>query len=155
MKALFLGIGNENRADDSIGPRVAEALLQDVALRRAGVAIVAHSGEGASLMDLWDGVLQVVVVDAMRSGAPCGTVRRFDACREPLTDSVFHYSSHLFGLAEAVEMARALNRLPRQLVIFGIEGTRYDFGAPPSPQVLKALPGVIAAVRKELVAAYA
>lgn len=155
MKTLFLGIGNENRGDDAAGPRVAMALRDDVILRRAGIAVIAHGGEGASLMDLWEGMEHVVVVDAMRSGASLGTVRRFDAVRTPLPAAIFHYSSHLFGLAEAVEMARALSRLPRRLILFGIEGRHYDFGSEPSSQVIKALPRLIAAVRKELVGVHA
>lgn len=143
MRALFLGIGNAQRGDDALGPFVANQLLDDIALKKAGVDILDHGGEGVSLMDLWQDQDLVVVVDAMKSGAKTGTVAFFDAVREPLQDSVFHYSSHLFGLAEAVEMARALDRLPKKLFILGVEGKTFDFGKGFSPSVKKALPSVV------------
>ncbi|NTV47465.1 MAG: hydrogenase maturation protease, partial [Chlorobiales bacterium] len=91
----------------------------------------------------------VVIVDAMKSKSPVGTVRRFEALREKLGTGMFHYSSHLFGLAEAVEMARVLGQLPKELIIYGIEGASFAFGAPLSPAVAAVLPEVEAKVRRE------
>ena len=45
-------------------------------------------------------------------------------------------SSHGMGVFEAVGLARALGRLPRRLWIVGIEGERFDLGAPTSAAVL-------------------
>ena len=47
-----------------------------------------------------------------RSGAAPGTTRRLDASRERLPAELFRGSTHALGLAEAVELARALDRLP-------------------------------------------
>jgi hydrogenase maturation protease len=102
-------------------------------------------------MELWVGARKVVIVDAMTSGAPVGTVRRFDAAADRLSGGTFYYSSHLFSLAEAVEMARQLNRLPESLIVYGIEGHSYSFGAPLSPEVEAALPALEEAVRGEFV----
>lgn len=143
MKAMFLGIGNAQRGDDALGPHIASLLLEDPAMRAAGVDVLPHGGEGVSLMELWEGQDRVVVVDAMKSGARVGTVACFDVAQTPLASGVFHYSSHLFGLAEAVEMARALDRLPREIFVIGVEGKTYDFGAPFSPSVSKAIPRVL------------
>jgi len=49
------------------------------------------------------------------------------------------------GLAEAIGLARAMGRLPRRLTLYGIEARRFDFGAPPSPAVLR---GVAEAARR-------
>ncbi len=38
-------------------------------------------------------------------------------------------SSHAFGLAQAVELARTLKALPPRLLIFGIEAVIFDPGA--------------------------
>jgi hydrogenase maturation protease len=38
------------------------------------------------------------------------------------------YSTHAFGVAEAVEMDRALGGLPRRLTIYGIEGANFAAG---------------------------
>jgi hydrogenase maturation protease len=48
---------------------------------------------------------------------------------------MFHYSTHRFGLAEAVETARALGLLPGSLRVFGIEGQDFGAGIGLSPAV--------------------
>lgn len=128
--SLFLGVGNRDRGDDGVGPFLAEKFEKDGVLTQAGVDVIAHSGEGASLMSLWEGMEKVVVVDAMSSRRKAGLIQRFNALKEPLQGGVFRYSSHLFGLAEAVEMARTLGTLPKELIVYGIEGGQFTFGEP-------------------------
>ncbi|MBY0431572.1 MAG: hypothetical protein K2Q10_10265, partial [Rhodospirillales bacterium] len=67
--------------------------------------------------------------DCMRSGATVGTVRRFDVADTPLPAECMMASSHLFGVGQAVEMARLLGRLPRWMSIIGIEGRNFEYGA--------------------------
>jgi hydrogenase maturation protease len=141
---LILGIGNRFRADDGAGPVVAERLR--VLRFPAGE----HSGEGAGLIDAWDGQGRVIVADATQSGTPPGTIRRLDAMEQRLETGLFRYSSHLFGLAEAVEMARALGRLPRDLVIWGIEGGEWGFGESLTPAVDQAADEVVRRIAAEI-----
>ena len=51
--------------------------------------------------------------------------------------------THAFGLAEAVELARALRRLPQRLVLVGVEAVGFDYGAPLSPEVAAAVHGAV------------
>ena len=37
-------------------------------------------------------------------------------------------STHALGLADAVELARSLGRLPQRVVVYGIEGAAFEFG---------------------------
>ncbi|HAX92285.1 MAG TPA: hydrogenase maturation protease [Rhodospirillaceae bacterium] len=149
MTVLFLGVGNLQRADDGAGPALAERLAADQSFAKKGIEVQPHSGEGASLMPLWEGADRVVIVDAMKSGKPLGTICRFDAINDTLKPDVFRYSSHLFGLAEATELSRALGTLPKAMIIYGIEGEEFTFGAAMSAQVEAALAEVETAVRKE------
>ncbi len=151
MGLLFLGIGNLHRGDDGVGPFLAARLSENKTLAAKGVRVLDHSGEGASLIEDWSGADKVVIVDAMKSGAKHGTVRRFAPIDETLSSGVFRYSSHLFGLAEAVEMARRLGKLPKEMIIFGVEGKNFDFGAPLSKSVEKAA----AKVEQEVLKAFA
>lgn len=140
MKLIVLGIGHPFRGDDGIGPLVAEAVA---ALKLPGVIALAHHGEGTDLMERWAGFNAVVMVDATRSDAPAGTIRRWDALAEKLPAALFPKSSHLFGLAEAVEMARLLGRLPPHLTVIGIEGDSFAAGTELSPSVQAVLPVVV------------
>ena len=41
----------------------------------------------------------------------------------------FRSSTHAFGVGDAVELARALGRLPRRVVVYGVEGADFAAGA--------------------------
>jgi hydrogenase maturation protease len=114
---LVIGVGNPWRGDDGAGIEVA---------RRLGG--VAFEGDGTGLIDVWgDANREVVVIDAAASGRTPGTIHRFDARAAPLPAHSLRSSSHHFGVADAVELARSLDRLPPVLRVYAIEGE--DFGA--------------------------
>ena len=123
---LLIGVGLEGWRDDAAGVRAAR-LVRALLWPRARV--VECAGNTAALLEAWQGEPFVVVVDAMFSGAPAGTVRRLDTARKPLPADLFRGSTHGLGLAEAVELARSLGRLPPALVIYGIEGADFGLGA--------------------------
>jgi hydrogenase maturation protease len=130
---LVIGIGNELRGDDGAGVAVARRLR---AAAPDEIEIAVHQGEAAGLIDVWRGRTTAVVVDAMRSGAPPGTIRRLDASREPLPGWVRGSSStHALGLREAIELARTLERLPSRLIVYAIEGSSFQTGSPLTDRV--------------------
>ncbi len=134
---MVIGVGNLYRGDDGVGPLVAQKLREKklpetVSISGGGVGI------GTSLMDSWSGASVVIIIDAMNSGDLPGKIHRFDAHREPLSKMFFPCSTHHFGVAEAVELARAIDRLPPSLIIYGIEGKSFEQGIGLSPQVLEA-----------------
>ena len=118
---LIIGIGNRFRRDDGVGPWVAETL------QNAGRQVHIHAGDGTALLDLFAVHGDIILIDATKSGAAPGDLVSIDARSAPLHADMFHYSTHRFGLAEAVETARALDLLPARLWVYGIEGQ--DFGA--------------------------
>jgi hydrogenase maturation protease len=80
-------------------------------------------------MDAWAGARAVILVDAVLTGAAPGTVHRFDASEHALPALTGAASSHDLGLAEALELARALGSLPPQVIVLGIEGDDFGPGA--------------------------
>lgn len=52
----------------------------------------------------------------------------------PIPADSFHYSTHTVSVAEAVEMARVMGRLPDRLLIYGIEGADFGSGDGLSPR---------------------
>jgi hydrogenase maturation protease len=140
-EALVVGLGQRERGDDAIGPAVAAALA---AQRLPGVRVIEHE-DPVRLLEEWDGADLVVVVDAVRSGQRPGMVRVLDA-RDPLPRRVAGGGTHAFGLAAAVELARALGRLPPRLVIVGVEAGHFGIGEPLSPAVAAALGPAVRAV---------
>ena len=137
-------VGNRWRCDDGAGLHVARRL------RALGVEALEQEGEPAGLIDAFEGADSLVVVDAVSSGSAPGTVHRLEAGEQPLPSELFGASTHLLGLAEAIELARALGRLPAQVVVYGIEGAVFDAGDRLSPAVAEAVERVAEAVREEV-----
>jgi hydrogenase maturation protease len=130
-------VGNEFRGDDAAGLAIARAVDPG-----PGVTVREFDGEVIGLLDVWGDADNVVIVDAVRSGAVAGTVHRFDASAEPVPAAFSHSSSHTIGVGDAIELARGLGRLPRRVLIFGVEGVRFDAGAALSPEVAEVLDDV-------------
>ena len=82
-------------------------------------------------------------------GSEPGTIRRYDAHERPLPSVFSRSSTHSFGVAEAVELARALGRLPARVVVFGIEGRDFTPGEGLSPDVDAAVDEVVRRVTEE------
>jgi hydrogenase maturation protease len=134
---VIIGIGNEFRGDDGAG-LVAAGILKAEGL--AGVEIKQESGEGAILLESWQGYETAIIIDAARGGATPGTIHRFEIKDEPLPRSMFNScSSHAFSVVEAVEMGKLLNRLPVNLIIYGIEGKSFGMGLGLSDEIQKAV----------------
>lgn len=146
MTRLVIGAGNETCGDDAAGLLV----LRAVAARApAGVSCIEAPPDGLALLDLWRGAPLAVVVDAACSGAPPGTVHRIDAAG-PLPATLRPFTSHGFGIVEAIELARALDRLPGRLLVYGIEGARFAPGDALSPEVAAAIDAVAERVLADL-----
>jgi hydrogenase maturation protease len=147
MTTCVVGVGNPLRGDDAAGLSVLRLLETEPPDR---VRLIACEGEPLSLLTAWKGCGTTYVVDATRSGLPPGTVRRFEADDAPLPDDLQHSSTHLIGVAEAIELGRTLGKLPLRTILIGIEGARFDAGAGLSPEVARAVEEVADAIRKEV-----
>lgn len=148
-KVLVIGIGNPYRSDDAAGLIAARRIKERVP---DYVEVIEESGDGAALMEAWKGSGKVILVDAVSSGQKPGTVYRFDAGAQSIPTKFFHYSTHAFSVAEAVELARELNRLPAQLIVYGIEGKNYESGFELSPEVESSVKEVVNRVIQEITA---
>ena len=121
---IVAGVGNPWRGDDAAGLAVAR--------RVDGLAL---EGDATALLDVFGLADCVIVVDACSSAATPGTVRWFDARATPLPVAVLRSSTHAFGVADAIELARTLGRLPPTLEVYAIEGRDFSLGDSLSPAV--------------------
>jgi hydrogenase maturation protease len=146
-RILVIGVGNEYRSDDAVGLVVARRLRQ---LSIGNVTVIEASGEGTDLMESWKGADTVIIVDAASSGAKPGTIHRIDARAQRIPTGLLRYSTHAFSVGEAVELARAMNRLPPRMVVYGVEGERFDEGTTLSRAVQGSVDTVVDLVLKQL-----
>jgi hydrogenase maturation protease len=146
---LVIGIGNPDRGDDAAGLAVARKIRE--ATKPGEVTVRELIGDQLGLLDAWTGATAVYVVDAVSSGGTPGTVYEFDAA-DALTERFRHRGTHTFSLADVIELARALDRLPRHLAGFGIEGAAFAIGTGLSPQVQAAVEEVTNLLLQEITA---
>jgi hydrogenase maturation protease len=139
---LILGCGNRDRGDDAAGVLVAEHL------RDLGLDARICSGQALELIDAWNGVDDIVIVDAVMTGGPAGKVWLWDGERLPLPETL-SLSTHGFGVAEAIRLAHVLGCLPKRLRVFGIEGSRFEFRSGISPEVLCAVKALVTQITAE------
>ncbi len=102
------------------------------------------------MIESWSGAESVILIDAVVTGAAPGAISVWDARTAPVSRDAFRASTHSFGVAEAVELARALGRLPGSLAIYGIEGTNFERGSRPAPEVLAAVEELARRIAKDL-----
>ncbi|MEJ5250747.1 MAG: hydrogenase maturation protease [Chthonomonadetes bacterium] len=138
-RTLLIGIGNVYRRDDGVGI---------VAVRRArpllppSVEVLEWTGDLMTLLEIWQGS-RCVVVDALRSGGTPGEILRMEAHREPLPVEGRFSCTHSIGLEEVIALAHVLNKLPLELIVYGIEGDDFGEGEGLSLEVEKAVDDVV------------
>lgn len=144
---LVIGVGNEMRSDDALGLIVARKVAERCPKT---ISTIEQSGEGAALMASWQGKETVVVIDAVQSGAASGSLFRFDVHHEPIPRKFFHYSTHDFSVAEAIELARVLKTLPPRMIVYGVEGASFEPGIGLSPAAESASEIVVESICQDL-----
>ncbi len=148
-EVLVLGIGNASRGDDAVGLVVANRVGEQ---GLPGIAVRACPPDGMALLDEWQGMHSVVIIDAATSNVAPGTITRFEAGDQALPAKAVIPSTHMFGVVQAIELARTLGRLPKRVTVFAIEGASFDHGAELSPAVERAVDDAVQRVVEEVTA---
>jgi hydrogenase maturation protease len=150
VKTLVLGLGNPLVTDDSVGLRVAEA-LKPLLAGRADVEVSEDYWGGLRLMERMIGFDRAVVVDAIQTGAPPGTIHLLTPDGIPTQRSA---SAHDVNLSTALEFGRQAGlKLPANadIQLVGIEAEDIlTFGEQCTPSVRAAVPLAIEAVLRAL-----
>jgi hydrogenase maturation protease len=148
-RVVVIGVGNALRGDDAAGLAVAENVRAHAPDR---VAVRVCEGEPSRLIDAFGDADVVFVVDAVSTGAPVGTLHRFDASHAPVPSRELRSSTHALGIGETLELARALGRLPQRAVVFGLEGSEFGAGEGMTPAVEEGVVRASATVLEEVAA---
>lgn len=161
MNTLILGIGNEWASDDGVGPEVVRRLqgrMQDPGgIPETGGAQAAAADfrilaqPDLSLLDLLPGYTALLVVDAVVSASPPGTIHHEKWQPGALAArGVERASSHGFGVRELLEMGAVLGKLPTRVELWGIEIASTEPGRGLSAKVAGAVDGVVEALVERL-----
>lgn len=147
MDVLVIGVGNVYRGDDGAGLAVIDMLR---AKNLLSARLLKSGGDCCDLLDAWQNEETAIVIDAISSGAPPGTLYTFDALAQILPGNVSFHSTHAFGVAEAIALGGLLGQLPATLFLYAIEGKNFTTGVGLSQEVEFAVREVVRRVECDL-----
>src|SRR5512142_1104173 len=112
MKVTVIGIGQSMRGDDAAGLEAVRRwqLGYPATATRPGVQVQYAELPGLALLDMLEGFDAAVLVDALQSAAPAGTVHRL-ALDELDSFSNGAKSAHGWGVAETLQLGHQLGTL--------------------------------------------
>ncbi|NQS90943.1 MAG: hydrogenase maturation protease [Chloroflexi bacterium] len=145
------------RGDDEVGLEIVRRWMEEQHVDYPEGLIEAEIMEspGINLLGALAGLDAAVLVDAVQSGAPAGTVHKLS--EEDLAAFADGSGSvHGWGAAETLSLGRQLapEDLPKTIIVIGVEGVQFTLGAGLSPTVLASIPeavGMISEVVGELI----
>ena len=149
---LVLGLGNTLLGDDGIGAAVINQFLQEQEedLWEGQADFLDGGTQGLALLGPLSGREAIIVVDAIRMGAPAGTTRTFSASEIFQMGASRSGTSHEGNAGELLAFAKMLDELPGKVFIVGIEPKDTATGFGLSDPVQDALPGATIRVRELL-----
>ncbi len=148
MKTLVLGLGNPLLGDDAIGLVVAGRLRERLR-DRGDVLVQEEEAGGLRLMERLTGFQSAIVVDAIVTGGPPGTIRRLSSGEIPTQRTAV---AHGIDLPRALELGRALGlEMPSRVRVVAIEAESVlEFRNGLTPAVAAAVEPAVEAVLEEL-----
>lgn len=142
-----IGVGNVWRGDDAVGLQAVRRLRERLG---PSVEVVEAEGDGLAILDLMEGIDHVILIDAVQGEGRPGTTVRLDLSTETRWGALIPCSTHAIGIADAIDLARTLGRLPKQIILYGIEIESVDSGVSLSGSVREGLDIVVEQVYQEV-----
>jgi hydrogenase maturation protease len=151
MRIAVIGIGQSLRGDDAAGLEAVRLWQGKYPETAQKVRVELSELPGLSLLDLLEGIEAAILVDAVHSSAPPGTLTRLgsDDLAAFNPDS---QSAHGWGVAETLHLGRSLNpSLAKcRLTLIGIAGMNFKVGAGLSSEVQAALVEAVENIEREV-----
>jgi hydrogenase maturation protease len=143
-KALVC-LANPNRGDDAFAWIVADQLICE---GETPFSVIRSSGDITDLLDIFSSHRKVIVLDAMETD-DLVPIKKWNAKEESLPASLSGTSSHVLGVGQAIELSRALDKMPDELIVVGVKGVNFQMGEELSSEMRSMIPEVIAYIRHE------
>ncbi len=144
---LIIGLGNPLRGDDGVGVRAVQMLAEQTL--PASVEVIDGGTRGLDIINLMTGRRRVILIDAADVGRPPGQFARFTVDEARFLGSDQHFSVHTAGLRDALLLAQALDMLPSEVIIFGVQPVHLEWDNALSAKVEATLPNLVEAVLAE------
>jgi hydrogenase maturation protease len=143
MRTLVIGVGNLLRTDDGVGIQVIRNLNNFV----PGVDTLDAAMGGVEILEAMRGYDQVIIVDAIESGAEPGTIFRVNLAEGEEPPVISH--SHGIDLITTLNLGRQLygEEMPGKIILFAVEAEdSTTISDEPTPKVRAAIQETIKAI---------
>lgn len=118
---IIIGVGNEHRKGDGLGPAVVRRLQEGVSCDVADWDLAIIDGDILGLLPLLHGYRRALIVDAvLLPESPPGTVVFWRVDQHAIPVDSFLPSSHALSLSHVLELARVLGDLPAYCAVMGV-----------------------------------
>jgi hydrogenase maturation protease len=146
-RLLILGLGNLLCTDDGVGPAAAQAIAETRVVPD-DVQVLDGGTLGLALLSYLEDAEQAILVDAIDTDAPPGTLVRLEG--DDVGPAVAaRLSVHQVGVSDLIEAARWRGRIPPTLVLLGLVPESTELGITLSPRVQAGMPALLNAVVDE------
>jgi len=145
---LVLGIGNLIMTDDGVGVRVVH-LLQERYHFPDTVTVMDGGTLGLDLLHYLEGIRRLLVVDAVETGGPPGTLVRLTGDEINIAFRT-KLSPHQMGLQDLLLVAELQGFAPEEMVLLGVQPGEIGMGIELTPAVEEQVEPLINAVLNEL-----
>jgi len=147
-KTLILGVGNILLSDDGVGVHVIQRLQETVELPE-GVEVLDGGTKGMDLLVYLEGVSRLLIVDAVETGGPPGTLTRLTGDQVPAYLSL-KMSPHEIGLPDMLFAAKLRDLYPEEVVVWGVQPATTEVGLDLSPPVATQVDTLVERILEEL-----
>src|SRR5208283_3032405 len=118
---LVLGLGNTLLSDDGVGPALLDQLSGSAQRWEGQVEFMDGGTQGLALLGRLSGRKALIIVDAVKTGAPPGTIHRMTLAELRSVNPGHASSSHEGNAGELLAAAQLLDELPARLFVIGVE----------------------------------
>ena len=145
---LVLGIGNLIMTDDGVGVRVVH-LLQERYRFPETVRVLDGGTLGLDLLHYLEGVKRLLVVDAVETSGPPGTLVRLTGDEINIAFRT-KLSPHQMGLQDLLLVAELQGFNPEEMILLGVQPGEIEMGTELTAVVEGQVEPLVAQVLKEL-----
>jgi hydrogenase maturation protease len=149
-ETLVLGLGNILLADEGVGVRVIERLLERYRFPE-GVRVMDGGTLGLDLLPYLEDASRLLVVDAVQARKPPGTLVRLEGDQIPVFLDASKVSPHQEGLQDLLAVATLKGYLPDEVIFWGAQIESLGVGLELSPAVATQVDALVSKVLEELV----
>lgn len=132
--AIVLCLGSSGWGDEAVALACAEVL------KRHGLPVQSMRGDPNDIADAWHTVRHAIVIDTRKSrhGVP-GTIQKISRLASAIDAADVLGFRHEQNISRALQMGHNAAALPERLTLVSIEAVSFEWGAPPSDEVLRTL----------------